>query len=471
MRYIFTIAFLMFSCSFLHSQQTLYGLYRATADTHDVYPPTYLCSVDIYTGAVTLISQQPQNLFYQFYFDVSPFFALDAIHQRVYIFDNKMYVNDSSSFTRIWEAPLSTGSFTLLDSFGLTFPRSGFENGILKFKGSSTSQYSINPANGDVYFWEAEKSAELDTSTLQGIWNRHLYRPVRYNAALRTFTPGNYVSIAGDTMGNPTVPSWSTYNSLDQQLHSTLPHLSHDLFNTPYVYTVDANTLTVNQREKSTLNTPHALWSHPYRLEYCRRTKKTYALFQYADPLNLYMGWVLGELNTTTGETTPVLIFNEYAYIYDVAVDQVNGVMCIQFSDDHYYGSSPMRLVSIDLVTETVYHTVTLQYPPGISIGNITDIEAMPSSLVVGLPGEEKPLLFSVFPNPTSQQLSIQAGDIDEPISSVTIFALSGKMMTKLQPLTNKGLITVDVSAWPAATYLVQVTSGNRTRAEQFIKQ
>lgn len=471
MRYIFTIAFPVLFCYFSYSQQALYGLYRATADTHDIYPPTYLCSVDIYTGAVTLISQQPQNLFYQFYFNVSPFFALDPVHQRAYTFDNKIYPGDSHSFTRIWEAPLSTGHFTPLDSFELTFPHSGFENGIFVSEASSTNQYTINPANGDLYFWESKRRAEFDTNTMQGIWNRHTYRPVRYNAASRTFTPGSYLSAPGDTLGNPAVPSWSTYNSLDQQLHSTLPHLYNDLFNTPYVYTTDANSLTVNHREESTLDVPYASWSFPYRIEYCRRTKKAYSIFVYSDPFNLYMGWVLGELNTTTGATTPILFFNEYAYIYDVAVDQVNGVMCVQFNNEHYYGSSPMKLVSIDLVTETVYHTVTLQYPPGISIGNITEIDALPSSLVVGIPGEEKPLLFSVFPNPASEQLAIQPGNVDEPISSVTIFALSGKMMTKLQPLTNKGLITVDISAWPAATYLVQVTSGNRTRAQQFIKQ
>ena len=71
-----------------------------------------------------------------------------------------------------------------------------------------------------------------------------------------------------------------------------------------------------------------------------------------------------------------------------------------------------------------------------------------------------------VYPNPTSTMLAIEA---EEAIHSIRVFDLNGRQL--LQQSSGAGTTSIDVSAWPAGLYFLELHSDREVRTLKFVKE
>ena len=76
-----------------------------------------------------------------------------------------------------------------------------------------------------------------------------------------------------------------------------------------------------------------------------------------------------------------------------------------------------------------------------------------------------------IFPNPTQGEISIDLGSIPRSAdASITVHSILGERVVE-RPVTaaDPSIITVDLSAWPAGSYVVTVRAGDVVRSEQVV--
>ena len=87
------------------------------------------------------------------------------------------------------------------------------------------------------------------------------------------------------------------------------------------------------------------------------------------------------------------------------------------------------------------------------------------NDLPIGIETYEKPLLISMYPNPSSSHLSIKL-----PLNSeLEILNLNGKVIRKL--VADRKTITIDISGLSKGLYILNITSDNKTVTKKIIKQ
>jgi hypothetical protein len=89
--------------------------------------------------------------------------------------------------------------------------------------------------------------------------------------------------------------------------------------------------------------------------------------------------------------------------------------------------------------------------------------------IVLGTDGLEPPLSFNIFPNPATDQLTLDLGPIKED-GVVRIINLLGQ---EIDQISTRGAsqLTLDISSYNSGVYLVQLVSGSSRGTARFIKQ
>ncbi len=115
----------------------------------------------------------------------------------------------------------------------------------------------------------------------------------------------------------------------------------------------------------------------------------------------------------------------------------------------------------------TFYASVNAVDGTGGTSGDEVVTTSLPYSVnSVGI-DENELLSFSVYPNPTTDFITLKLGELDINIGELAILNYNGQIMYKSTDLTDR----IDVSNLKAGIYILQLTSENKKGMSRFIKK
>ncbi|MBS1655597.1 MAG: T9SS type A sorting domain-containing protein, partial [Bacteroidetes bacterium] len=82
----------------------------------------------------------------------------------------------------------------------------------------------------------------------------------------------------------------------------------------------------------------------------------------------------------------------------------------------------------------------------------------------------QKPISFSVYPNPVQNELYLTSTDV-EGFDKASVYSLQGKLIRQVQ--VTEGATIIDVSSMPAGSYIIilQNSNGSKLKSGKFIIQ
>jgi photosystem II stability/assembly factor-like uncharacterized protein len=119
-------------------------------------------------------------------------------------------------------------------------------------------------------------------------------------------------------------------------------------------------------------------------------------------------------------------------------------------------------------VQEDLYAIHLLEYPQLIAAGYNGSL-LIGSEYMVGIKSEDLFASVKIFPNPTSDQLTIELPDsFKANEGSLCVYSMAGKEIVRQKTTGEKSIL--DVSNFPNGLYFLQITIGDQNLTSKFIK-
>jgi len=132
-------------------------------------------------------------------------------------------------------------------------------------------------------------------------------------------------------------------------------------------------------------------------------------------------------------------------------------------------------------ISRTIIMTMQATPPPQDTTETVVEEEAVttsiqnPEEVEKSLPAEVYTDLLAqtpiaIYPNPTKGLLTVKIAELpQQSVSSLTLFDMLGKIITQQLSLTNEN--SIDISAQPPGTYIMQIVIDSHTTNWTIVKQ